>query len=608
MKRSSITATPDSMSSAASGRGAPLRLRARLARAFVRDEDGAMIIFGIFIFTLMLALGGLSFDLMRYEAHRERLQSTLDRAVLSAASLTQTLDPATVVLETFAKAGMSNYIDASDIIVTQGLNSRKVEATARVNVPLHFGNFGSFGPPGSQADTLVAEANSTAQESIGNVEISLVLDVSGSMNWYNRLTNLKSAANSFLDTVYDVSEPFAVSTSIIPYATQVYAGSNLLSYLNRSDSHPYSYCINFTTSQFNSTSVYDYLIPALNPVSTPLEQTVDFDPWSSENGAFDYVGDTVPYPVCPLDANKDGTPDREILAWSTSKTELKDYVDGLVATGNTSTDIGTKWGTALLDPSTQPVLSGMVTSGDVVNQLDGRPFNYDDGDSMKVMVVMTDGAHTNQYYMDDFRSGNSFVWRYVEPDGTIHYSVWYDGLNGTPITNPSGNYTYCNQWSNGSCYDWNNDDNPEFWFHATRNGNNNYNTYQWRKDPYDNGTGTATQMTWSQLWSEMPPEYFSDEILYRMSSLTSSERNAYEYAMRSVGSSTKNGRFDSICQAAKDNDVIIFAIGLEVTTSNGDRLRNCASSASHYYDVDGNDIGFAFQNIASQINQLRLTQ
>jgi len=115
-------------------------------------------------------------------------------------------------------------------------------------------------------------------------------------------------------------------------------------------------------------------------------------------------------------------------------------------------------------------------------------------------------------------------------------------------------------------------------------------------------------MTWSQVWSEMPPEYFSDEILYRMSSLTSSERNAYEYAMRSVGGTTKNGRFDSVCQAAKDNDVIIFAIGLEVTTSNGDRLRNCASSASHYYDVDGNDIGFAFQNIASQINQLRLTQ
>lgn len=605
MKRFRLAETPDLKSSAATDRGLRSLLRSRVALAFARDEDGAMIIFGIFIFGLMLAIGGLSFDLMRYEANRERLQSTLDRAVLSAASLTQTLDPASVVLQTFEKAGMAQFIDPSDIVVTQGLNSRKVEATARINVPMHFGKFGVFGPPGSQADTLVAEASSTAQESIGNVEISMVLDVSGSMNWYNRLTNLKSAANSFLDTIYDVSEPYAVSTSIIPYATQVYAGSTLLSYFNRSDSQEYSHCINFTTGQFNSTSMYNYLIPSLNPSSIPLEQNVDFDPWTSENGQFDYVGDTVPKPVCPIDANKDGDVDREILAWSTSKTELKDYVDDLVATGNTSTDIGTKWGSALLDPSVQPVLSGMVASGDVVSQMNGRPFAYDDGESMKVLVVMTDGAHTNQYYMDDYRSGNSFVWRYVE-NGVIHYSVWYDGENGTPITNPSGTYTYCDQWSNGSCYDWDTDSNPEFWFHATKASGGSYNTYQWRKEPY--GGDDAVQMTWSQLWSEMPPEYFSDEILYRMSSLTSSERNAYEYAMTSVGGSTKNGRFDSICQAAKDNNVIIFAIGLEVTTSNGDRLRNCASTASHYYDVDGQDIGYAFQNIASQINQLRLTQ
>lgn len=568
---------------------------------FARDEDGAMIIFGIFIFGLMLAIGGLSFDLMRYEAHRERLQATLDRAVLAAASLTQTLDPKSVVLDYFAKAGMSQYIEGSDIVVTEGLNSRRVEAKARINVPLHFGNFGSFGS--GEADTLIAEANSVAEESVGNVEISMILDVSGSMNSYNRLTNLKSAAKSFLDTIYDVSEPFAVSTSIVPYATQVYAGETLLSYFNRSDSHPYSYCVNFTTAQFSETSMYDYLDPSLNPASTPLEQTVDFDPWTSENTSFD-LGDRIPYPVCPIDANKDDTPDREILAWSTNKATLKDYVDGLVATGNTSTDIGTKWGAALLDPSLQPVLSGMVGSGNVVSELDGRPFNYNEGDSMKVLVVMTDGAHTNQYYMNDYRSGPSFVWRYVE-NGVINYSIWYDANNSEPITNPSGNYTYCDDWNNGSCDRWRTGSNPKFWFRAFSDDGIR-NTYDWRSTPY--GGNDATQMDWSQVWSEIPPEYFSDEVLYRMGSLNSTERNAYEYAMKSVGGSTKNARFDALCQAAKDKNVIIFAVGLEVTSSNGDRLRNCASTPSHYYDVDGLDIGYAFQNIASQINQLRLTQ
>ena len=569
-------------------------LFATLSRRFAREEDGALIIFGLFMFTLMMAISGLAFDLMRYEMHRERLQSTLDRAVLAAAALNQTLDPEDVVVDYFAKADMSDFISRDDIDVTEGLNYRKVEATARVYVPLHHGNFAIFGGENDQADTLVAVAHSTAEEAIGNVEISMVLDVSGSMNSYSRLYNLKNAAKDFLDTVYDAAEPNAVSTSIIPYATQVNAGPTLLSHWNRDDSHTNSFCLNFSSSDFNTTTM---------PTTTTYEQTVHFDPWTDENDYFD-LGDDVPYYVCPNGANDDDGDDRHIMSWSTNKTSLKSYIDGLVATGNTSTDIGVKWGAALLDPSTQSVVTSMIASDDVVDEMDGRPFSYDDGDSMKILVVMTDGAHTSQYYMDDYRSGPSFVWRY-ESGGTIHYSIWYDGEGSTPITNPSGNYSYCDDWDRGSCYDWDYDNNPEFWFHAYSD-NGSYNTYGWRKKPY--GGDSAVQMDWSDVWAEIPPEYFSDELLWEMGSMYSSERNQYEYAVNYVGSSTKNSRFANLCSAAKDNNVIIFAVGLEVSSSNATRLQNCSSSVAHYYDVDNLDIGLAFQSIASQINQLRLTQ
>ena len=56
----------------------------------------------------------------------------------------------------------------------------------------------------------------------------------------------------------------------------------------------------------------------------------------------------------------------------------------------------------------------------------------------------------------------------------------------------------------------------------------------------------------------------------------------------------------------KDENVVVFSIGLEVSSSNATRLANCATSPSHYYDVDNLDIGDAFLSIASQINQLRL--
>ncbi|MCP3971518.1 MAG: hypothetical protein GY717_14615 [Rhodobacteraceae bacterium] len=593
MKRPRITARTDPATTPRSTKQDRAALPHRLS-GFARDEDGAMIIFGIMMFGVMLAIGGLAFDLMRFEAHRERLQSTLDRAVLAAASLGQSLEPGEVVIDYFAKAGMSEYIDEDDIIVTEGINSRRVEATANINVPMHHGGFWIFGDGDGEFSTLAAEATSTAEESIGNVEISLVLDVSGSMNSYTRLSNLKNAAKDFIDTVYDAAEEDAVSTSIIPYATQVNAGATLLSHWTRDDSHEHSHCVNFSTSDFNSAAL---------PTTQTLEQTVDFDPWTDERGSFD-LGEAIPKPVCPTDSDKDGDADREIMAWSTDKTALKAYVDNLSATGNTSTDIGTKWGAVMLDPSTQSVLTNMISTGNINAALDGRPFDYDDSDSMKILVVMTDGNNTTQYYMDDYRSGNSFVWRYEEA-GTIHYSVWYDGESSTPITNPSGNYTYCADWGWGSCADWDYGSNPEFWFHA-RNPDQDRNDYSWRSTPY--GGDDATRMTWGEVWSEIPPEYFSDEVLDEMGSMSSNERNRYEDAMTKVSSSTKNPRFDSICEVIKDNNVIIFTIGLEVSSSNAGRLEDCSSSISHYYDVDTLDIDDAFQSIASQINQLRLVQ
>ena len=72
--------------------------------------------------------------------------------------------------------------------------------------------------------------------------------------------------------------------------------------------------------------------------------------------------------------------------------------------------------------------------------------------------------------------------------------------------------------------------------------------------------------------------------------------------------STKNNRLDDICDAAKDEDVVIFAIGFEVTDSSDAVMQSCASTASHFYRVEGLDIDYAFASIKNQINKLKLTQ
>ena len=593
----------------------------RTATLFWRDEDGAMMIFCLFIFGMMLAVGGLSFDLVRYETHRERLQSTLDRAVLSAASLTQSQDPKAVVLDYLTKAGMEDYIDEQDIIVTQDINFRRVQATARIHVPLHHGTFAVFTGPDNPNNELIAEAHSTAEESIGDVEISLVLDISGSMNSYSRLTNLKTAAKDFLDTIYDAAEADSVSTSIVPYSTQVNAGELLTSYLNMTEVHQESHCIDFVAADFNTAAM---------SLTQPYTHSLHMDPWTTENSTYGYaVGEDRPYGISPgrrdlpnpvCRDNGDGEGNVEIMPWSTDKAALKTYITGLDADGNTSTDIGVKWGAALLDPSMQTALTGMIGTGDVNANIAGRPFNYSSADAMKIMVVMTDGVHTNQYYMDDYYSGDSFVWRYETGDN-VYYSIWYDGEGSTPDT-AQGGWTngqwVCDWWYYGYCYDWDWEEGgyEDRWFVAynTNFDGDGYTQYMWRETPYDGDSDEtdngveATRMTWAEVWADIPPEYFSDEILWEMNTLNSTERNAFEYAITSVNGSTKNTRFDNICNAVKNNGVIVFTIGLEVPDSYDTRLRNCASSYSHYYDVNNLDIDNAFQSIAAQINQLRLTQ
>ncbi|MGB7260519.1 MAG: Tad domain-containing protein, partial [Albidovulum sp.] len=238
---------PKSINAAVSCRGTH-RLTSALRR-FGRSEDGSLLIFGMFAFVIMLLLAGISLDVMRAEERRTLLNNTMDRASLAAADLQQTLDPKAVVKDYFAKAGLEPPLDA-DIIVTEGTfgDSRKVQIKSTENVSTWFMNMVGV-------NELAAKAASTAEESVGQIEISLVLDVSGSMNSNSRLTNLKPAAKAFVDQIFDSAEADKVSISIVPYATQVSMRDDLAGYFDITSEHFNSTCLEFSDSagDFNST-------------------------------------------------------------------------------------------------------------------------------------------------------------------------------------------------------------------------------------------------------------------------------------------------------------------------------------------------------------------
>lgn len=143
-----------------------------LANRFARAEDGTVTIFGLIMFVIMIAVGGVAIDILRYETQRVQMQYTLDRAVLAAASLDQNADAEAVVRDYFARSELENY--RLRVTPQSSMTSTRVEAFVEADINLLFMNM--FG-----VNSLTSPASAVAEESVGNLEISLALDVSGSM-------------------------------------------------------------------------------------------------------------------------------------------------------------------------------------------------------------------------------------------------------------------------------------------------------------------------------------------------------------------------------------------------------------------------------------------
>ncbi|WP_347310425.1 pilus assembly protein TadG-related protein [Defluviimonas sp. SAOS-178_SWC] len=556
---------------------------------FRREEDGSLLIFGLFAFVMMLLLAGVSLDLMRFEERRTTLQNTVDRASLAAADLKQTLDPKDVVRDYFQKAGLTPPAP-EDIIVTQGTLSdyRKVEIKVSEEMPTWF--MALVG-----VKTLSTPAASTAEESVGQIEISLILDVSGSMNSNSRLTNLKPAAKSFVDQIFDSAENDKVSISIIPYATQVAISDDLASYFNMTVEHSYSNCIEFEESKGDfDTAAVSF---GTDPGDRIYQRNGHFDPF--------YKASPPNLTNCPAEA------DRELLPFSGDRNQLKTFIDGLSAEGNTSIDIGMKWGAALLDPSMQGVVDGMIASGDLPGTFSERPYAYTDGDVLKIIVLMTDGANTTEYRLRNnttsnpyFDEGVSLLTRnpYYETNGVSsddytleQYSLWDASKNQYYIfalnqwrDKPWGDSTYtttsCNKW--GTC------------------------TTTTKNDVGYSGSPTSIPMTWPDVWAQMSIYYFSDNIIYKAYG-SSSLRNQWRPSATSNPKANtyinddKDALTLDICGAAKNQGVRIYTIAFEAPTEGQQLLNNCQNAG--YYAVEGLDINDAFAGIVNSINKLRLT-
>ncbi len=547
---------------------------------FKNREDGTVTAFAMFMFVLMIGAGGIAIDVMRYETQRAQLQYTLDRAILAAASLTQPYNPEGVVRDYFEISGLTNY--RLDIRVEQGLNFRRVHAYAELEIRSLFMQL--FG-----VRLMTSPALGAAEERVNNIEVSMVLDISGSMGSNNRMVNLRPAAREFVTEVLDVNGELAsenfVSISIVPYNGRVNGGALIDSVFTFDDVHNASNCARFSAADFQTT--------AIDP-AVPIRRISHFDRVNDDD---DQLFET---PHCQTDQYG------AILPWQHDETALHNHINSLGTGGWTAIDLGMNWGVGLLDPAAAPAVQGLIASGNVHADFGLRPAPFVDGDqstqlddeTIKVVVLMTDGANTNQYDLRDrYRTGYAPIFYHPGDD---QYSVWWEdqGQFWLPAGDPRD---ASGSWEAEPHGGW-----GHYGITSTEFAADGPNAF----DP--TGSAGGTVLYWPDLWATYTAEFIAEEWFEEPARASGiwdyhndvADNSNYRYAAQAEA----DANLRAICDRANEAGIVVFAIGFEAPADGQAVMRHCASTAAHYYDVEGVEISEAFASIARSINQLRLIQ
>ncbi len=540
-------------------------------RKFARHEHGTMTLFAIYMAVIIMMFCGIAVDVMRFEAVRTGVQNVEDTAVLAAANLNETLDPTSVVNDYFAKAGMSTYLKS--VTVSSTLGAKSVSATSDEAIPTFFMRLAGI-------NSLDATARSTAAESIGNVEVALALDNSGSMNeqaqtgttttcttkrnkqqscrtsptYSTKIALLRTAASEFVDTLFAQTQPGTLTMSILPYDSHLDIGNELLADLNT------TYPTGGSPSKCIDNSSLDFTTTAIS-TTTPLLRVPVYDPgYSMSLGSITKDCTDASY--------------RDSLVYSADPTALKTLIGSLTAGGNTSIDTGVKWAAATLDPSFQPVVNAMISKGELTSVYSGRPAQFSDHSVMKVLIVMSDGENTTRYGLNPaYASGPSPVWHNPKASGNNAFSIY----------SPAKNQYY-------SIY-----------------------RQIWQAKPFGQNSGdtgyptTPVNWTYPQVWADMSTYYYT-WYLYGAAFGSTAGDNLWNTITTQVQQPAMDSAMSSICSAAKNQGILVFSIGFQTSSHGAATLTSCATDSSYYFDAEGSSISSVFAKIANSIIHLRLTQ
>jgi Flp pilus assembly protein TadG len=340
----------------------------RIASSLGHDERGAVaIVFGITALFVVSAVGG-AIDFGRAFAAREQAQSAIDMAVLAAARVWQTENDVTLAKQ----KGLAHFQvnKPENVPVTPGTFlfdevKNTIRLSAEVQSPAPF--LGIMGK-GVVQFGVEAEAQLSRGVHAGrNLEVSMMLDITGSMAG-NKIASLRQAAKDLVDiVVWDDQSQYKSRVALVPFAEAVRPGAAYLQAVRGNRA---------STSRFedNNGNWQNYKLTDCVSDRKGNEAMTDAAPVGKDKAGQVYT------------RSGSCTPTSTIVPLSSDKTALKLHIDGFTAGGLTAGQIGTQWAWYMLSPSWNAIWPAASQAGP-----------YGDPKVLKVAVLMTDGEYNLAY-------------------------------------------------------------------------------------------------------------------------------------------------------------------------------------------------------------------
>ncbi len=370
-------------------------IRSCLAR-FRADRSGNIaILFAVSATVLMLGIGA-AIDIGRWLHARDQTIAAMDSAVLAGGRILQTDSTNTAgaieAAQKFYAENITSRIPVTDDSITFAVaddgSALTATGTAFIKTPfLRFANIDKL--------QLINLSETRAERKIGNKEVSLMLDVTGSMAG-QKLQDLKDAAKDLVSIVLPGGDSQSAKLALVPFSEDIRLPTTSALDKARGTSLPSQKSI--TTGWGWGATTTTYYLSDCVVERTGSQKYTDAAPASGQYVMGHYTQNyttsgwgwgATKKGVCTIPSSSAITP------LSDDANALKSKIDGLSASGGTAGHLGTAWTWYTLSPNWASLWPS-----------ESKPEPYGTQDLKKIAILMTDGEYNTQYDSNGISASN----------------------------------------------------------------------------------------------------------------------------------------------------------------------------------------------------------